>query len=304
MRTARRKSSEAAFYHLFTRVAGPLKYFPLIHPEARRKLIELLYHYTSIYCCVLVSFEIMGNHYHLILWMQKYRRLARAELRRRAKLLWGSRAELHTASWCDEAWERFNRKLFDLSALMQHLNGEYAKWHNRRFNRRGHFWADRFQNPELLDLKAVQDCLCYVETNALRARLVDHPQQWEASSAWMRCSGRTRGLMPIERIFAEVPPSEAFTTYRRRLHDAALVCKGFFPHLGSSPESTPPTNPLWCRTRQRFFSDGIAIGSRPQVDRVLQEFQFQGHYLRRKQPIPQLHGRLHTLREQRSHARE
>ena len=54
--------------------------------------------------------------------------------------------------------------------------------------------------------------------------------------------------------------------------------------------------------RERFFSDGIAIGKRENVARVLAEYQADGHYQRRKHPILQT-GQLYSLREQRSHAR-
>ena len=288
MRRARHKSTESAFYHVITRVAGSPNYYPLQKREARRKLLDLLYVYTRVYCCVLVSFEIMGSHYHFIVWMRKFCRLTREELRRRAYLLWGEKAGRRTGGWTEEGWERFNRKLFDLSALMQHVNGEYAKWHNQRYGRRGHFWGDRFKNLELLDRAALQRCLLYIETNATRAQLVKHPEQWRASSAWRRAQGLAEGLMPIEKIFADVPAEQAFETYRERLEQRRREDE----EKARQGESG----------RQRFFSDGIAVGSQAEVARVLEEYRRKGLYQRRKNPIPQLSGELYTLREQRSHA--
>jgi REP element-mobilizing transposase RayT len=290
MRRARHKSTESAFYHIITRVAGSLDFYPLMEPEARRKLNELIWLYVRVYCCILVSFEVMGNHYHLILWMRQYRPLPREELRERAFRLWGAKAALKTASWSDEAWDRFNRKLFDLSALMQHLNGEYAKWYNRRYHRHGHFWGDRFKNPELLDFGALQRCLLYIETNATRAKLVERPEQWEASSAWLRFQGRDEQLMPIERIFADVPAEQAFETYRERLEIRRR-------------QDEEADGDDWLEQRQRFFCDGIAIGSADHVARFIGECRDKGLYRRRKHPIPQLGGQLFTAREQRSHAR-
>ena len=283
MRRARYKSPESAFYHILTRVAGSRNFFPLMKPEARRKLIDLIHFYTQVYRCTLVAFEIMGSHYHFILWMEQFRTLSRDELKRRAYRLWGEKAELKTAAWSAAAWDRFNRKLFDLSALMQHLNGEYAKWYNQRFDRRGHFWGDRFKSPVLLNLGALQRCLLYVETNATRAGLVERPEQWEASSAWRRFQGRDETLMPIEQVFADLPAEQAFATYRERL------------------EVRRREDGL--EKRQRCFSDGGALGPRAQVARLIGEFRKQGIYLRRKNPIPQLGGQLFSVREQRSHAR-
>jgi len=294
MRRARYKSTEAAIYHLITRVAGSPHYYPLQRPEASRKLIDLVQFYLQVYGCILVAFKIMGSHYHLIVRMEPFRSLSREELRRRAGLLWGAKAELKTALWSDEAWAGFNRKLFDLSALMQHLNGEYAKWFNRRYGRRGHFCADRFKNPELLGLPALQDCLVYIETNATRARVVQRPEQWAASSAWRRFQGQDQDLMPIQQIFPEATAEEAFQTYRQRLEERRQA---------DAQRDDQEPGEAWLDRRQRFFSDGIVIGSESEVARVLAEFRARGFYKRRRNPVRQLSGRLYTLREQRSHAR-
>lgn len=280
-----------------TRVAGGLNDFPLMQLEARRKLLDMIDLYTRAYACVVVSFQIMGTHYHLILWMEKFRTLSRDELLRRATLLWGEQARLKTAHWSRQAWERFNRRLFDLSALMQHLNGEYAKWYNRRYDRRGHFWGDRFKNVELLDLKALRQCLAYVETNATRAHLVARPEQWEMSSAWRRHHHQDADLMPLDEIFPDVEPERAFETYRRELDERQQVDR-------DREREAALTQPRAAAGgRERFFTDGIAVGSRENVARVLADYQQQGHYPRRKHPIPQRDGRLYSLREQRSHAR-
>ena len=138
MRRARHKNSESTYYHVLTRVAGAPDFCPLEEWEACRKLYLMIVHFTRAYGCVLVSLEIMGTHYHFILWMEQYRKLTRPELARRARLLWGEQEAVRKmAQWDEAGWERFNRRLFDLSALMQHLNGEYAKWYNRTHGRHG-----------------------------------------------------------------------------------------------------------------------------------------------------------------------
>lgn len=299
MRRARHKSSESTFYHVFTRVAGAPVFKPFEDPEAWLKLYAMIGLLIQVYGCCLVSFEIMDTHYHLILWMEKFRRLTREELQRRAALLWGvEAARLRTANWGKEAWERFNRQLFDLSALMHRLNGEYAKWYNVTHERTGHFWGDRFKNPELMDLEAVQQCLAYVETNATRKHRVERPEQWERSSTRMRFQHQDEHLlMPLEKIFPGVPPEGVFAAYRQRLEDRQQVDR----EREREAESAASQGRL--DGRERFFLDGIAIGSRENVARVLEQYQEQGQYLRRKNPIPQLDGRLFSLREQRSHAR-
>ena len=302
MRRARHKSRESTFYHIFTRVAGAPGFTPFKEVEAWMKLYAMIGLLIRVYGCRLVSLEIMDTHYHLIVWMEKFRRLSVEELQRRATLLWGAQvAQLRTANWGKEAWERFNRQLFDLSVMMHRLNGEYAKWYNATHDRHGHFWGDRFKNPELLDLGAVQQCLAYVETNATRKHLVARPEQWKRSSTWMRFHHQDEHLlMPLETIFPGLPSSKVFDAYRRRLEDRQRVDR---EREREAQRATSPSQP---GARERYFLDGIAIGSRENVARVLEQYQARGQYLRRKHPIPQRDDPddpLFSLREQRSHAR-
>ena len=294
MRRARQKSTEAAFYHIFTRVAGAHNYFPLLDQEACQKLLEIIRFYVSVYCCQLAAYQIMGNHYHLILFCESFRCLSAGQLQQRAAQLYGHRARLKTLNWSTEDWQHFNRKLFDISALMQHINGEYAKWFNRRFERRGHFWADRFKSPELLDPKALQECLLYVELNSLRAYLVERPELYKPSSAWLRFQGRDQELMPLEEIFAATRPLNAFDTYRRLLYQRAGLPQTSNGHPHSSPLFLQP---------QRFFTNGLAIGTQHTAQQRLEQLRARGLYRHRKRPISQLSGFLFTVREQRSRAR-
>ncbi len=171
-RTARHKSSETATYHLMNRVAGSPRFFPLQSPLAQRKLTETIRFYVSAYRYRMIAFEVLNNHYHLIVRFKKFRELTRLQLEEAADGMYGKRWKTKTKSWDWGRWLFFNRRLFNVSALMQHVNGEYAKWFNRAHGRRGHLWGDRFKNPELMDLHATQECLLYVELNALRAGLV------------------------------------------------------------------------------------------------------------------------------------
>ena len=158
-RLPRHKSHESTFYHLLNRVAGKPGYFPLHRRRVARRFLRLFEYYLRLYFCRLASFELMGNHYHCVVYFEQFCELDKSELQRCAQLRFGKRWKLKTRHWCQFQWEQFNRDLFDVSKFMQHVNGEFSKWFNRRYGHRGHFWADRFKNPELLDTQAVQNTI-------------------------------------------------------------------------------------------------------------------------------------------------
>lgn len=289
MRRARYKSTETTFYHLITRVAGYQGEYPLQEEGDGQKLVSLIDLYTAVYVCLPVAMAILGSHYHLIVKMEAFRELTGEELVRRAERLWGRRqAAVRTMTWCREGWQAFNRRLFDLSAMMQHLNGEYGKWYNRQHQRRGHFWAERFRSVELLGLEAVRECLLYVETNPTRAGMVPRPEDWWASSAWRRRQRQDGELMALEELWEGLTKEAAWTEYRERLAERQR-----------SDEAKQATGRS---ARQRYFTDGIIVGPREAVEKKLQQFREWGYYRRRKNAIPQT-GNLYSIREQRSHAR-
>ena len=306
-RTARHKSPEAAFYHLTNRVAGWPDWFPFEDRRACRKLLNLMMFYVNAYRCRLAAFQIMGNHFHLIVYFEKPRRLSRQELMESARKLYGGRAEAETARWTDAQWEAFNERLFDVSKLMGNLGGQYARWYNRQYRRRGHFWGDRFKNPELLGIEAVQDAILYVELNAVRAGLVRRPEQWKWGSARWRFMGRDQALIPLEELFPSDREQDVYSGYRARLY-----------YRGAVPtKDNQAAIPRWIlhqeqqrgftragafRRRLRFLTDGLAVGPAEQVAQLLETYRQRGRYRRRRHPIPHLGGVLFSLREQRSTA--
>ncbi len=306
-RTARHKSTEAAFYHLTNRVAGERDWFPFENRQAGRKLLDMMLFYVNGYRCRLAAFQIMGNHFHFVIHFEKLRALSRDEMMESAHKLYGRRAEKKTADWTDAKWKAFNQRLFDVSRLMGDVGGVYARWYNRKFERRGHLWGDRFKNSELLGCEAVQDAILYVELNAVRAGLVKRPEQWKLGSARWRQFGKDQDLIPLEELFPSDPGTDLYSSYRARLYYRGAVPtrenQAAIPRwILQQEEQRGFTRAGAFRRRLRFLTDGLAVGPAEKVAQLLETYRKQGRYRRRRHPIPQLGGVLFSLREQRSHA--
>jgi putative transposase len=183
-RMARLKfSGEAGFYHLCARTAGFKGSYPLADPLCQFKLTELLKQLSSVWCCQVAGFSVMGNHYHTVASFDEFRKLGKKELFRRALLLYpGQKAMLK--GWLSHQWDRFHERIFDLSEFMRTLQSNFARWYNKSFNRQGRFWADRFKSTLLGNQRAVLDCLLYVELNSVRAGLVTRPEEYKSSSIY------------------------------------------------------------------------------------------------------------------------
>ncbi len=309
-RSARLKlSAIQAWYHLHSRVAGHRGEYPLAEPIARRHLVETIEHYAGIYFCQVAAFSVMGNHYHLIVRFEAPVPVSRRELRRRAFLMYSGRKKREEIdTWSEEEWEHYRRRLFDVSEFMRNVQGSFARWYNRAFDRRGRFWAERFKSVVLGDLRAVLDCMLYVELNAVRAGLVERPEEWAGSSVCLREVGEGGWLMPLREVLV-LPGSEraALREYRERMYyrgsvptkegQAAISEEVLERERARGFE----TRGMYLR-RLGYFVDGLAIGTEQFLREQLARMREEGRYLRRKHPISQLGGIHLSLREQRSHA--
>jgi len=81
----------------------------------------------------------------------------------------------------------------NLSSAMQHLNGVYAQWWNRRHKRVGHVLQGRFKAQLIQSDRYLLEACRYVVLNPVRAGMVTEVQEWP----WSSYSG-TAGLAPCE----------------------------------------------------------------------------------------------------------
>ena len=70
----------------------------------------------------------------------------------------------------------------NISAAIQKLNGEYAKWWNTRHSRIGHTFQGRFKDQIVQREEYLMTLIRYVARNPLRANLVSGLEQWRFGS--------------------------------------------------------------------------------------------------------------------------
>jgi putative transposase len=301
-RLARVKAENCgAYYHLCGRVAGVIGDYPLDDKRVRRRIVEFIRLFAKVYCCRVMGFCIMGNHYHLVVQMDSPRSMTRKELRARASILY--KEEL-LDGWLASSWVRFESRIFDVSELMRSLQSKIARWFNFTHNRRGRFWADRFKSVLLEDEKAMFDCLLYVELNAVRAGLVKRPEEFDGSSLYYRELKDDKWMAPIIEIANRPRRADALRDYK-----SCIYYRGSVPtretqaaiskRLLAEEELRGFAVEGLFGKRIRHFTDGVVIGSEEFVKNKLTKLREAGQYLRRKNPVPQMDGIHTSLRPQR-----
>jgi putative transposase len=65
-----------------------------------------------------------------------------------------------------------------ISRFMQVVEGEFAQAYNRRKNRSGAFWSDRFHATIIEPGAHLMRCMVYIAMNMRRCGVVGHPREW------------------------------------------------------------------------------------------------------------------------------
>jgi putative transposase len=108
----------------------------------RQKFLRLCAAIVKRYDCLCYSYNLMGNHYHVVIQTPRP----------------------------------------NISRAMQYLNGEYAKYFNRRHECSGHVFGERFRSPLIEDSRYLVDAIAYIERNPVTAGLVSNAIDWRWSS--------------------------------------------------------------------------------------------------------------------------
>ncbi len=300
-------NSKGGFFHVLNRISGYIGEYPLQTAQVSSEFISRLKYALGRSCIHCAEFTLMGNHFHLILFVEEFRKLSRCKLERFAKARWGQLWKLRTRFWSDKGWEKFNEELFDLSGFMRDLQGPFSTWFNKTFARRGRLWSDRFKCLALdKDLTAVWEEMLYVALNPVRAGLTDLPEEWKGGSIYLRSIGEADFLMSLAAIYPDLARAEVEPFYRHM-----LLYRGMTPrreNQASIPAEIVAAElergfaPGLFLKRCRFMIDGLMLGNQPAVMRKLDELIEAGIYKRRCNPIQHLKGLFYTAREQRSHS--
>ncbi len=69
-----------------------------------------------------------------------------------------------------------------LSKLMQCLQRSYTAYYNKKYNKVGHLWQDRFKSKVITKDEYLINCISYIEQNPARAGLVKNLYAYKFSS--------------------------------------------------------------------------------------------------------------------------
>ena len=90
--------------------------------------------------------------------------------------------------------------------FMQRINTTYSRFYNKKFNRVGYVYRDRYKSQTIVDRKHLINCLIYIHNNPLKAGIVSRIQEYKYSSYLEFLNGGTIiNDKSIKILFGDIP---------------------------------------------------------------------------------------------------
>ena len=122
-------AGEKAVYHVMSRTA--LDGFPLKDVE-KDFMLDLIKNLSALYFTEILGFCLMGNHFHLLVKMIPENRFTDEQIQKRFETYFGE-----SRNFIEGQMPYLREKLSSLSEFMREIKVGFARYFNRRHNRRG-----------------------------------------------------------------------------------------------------------------------------------------------------------------------
>jgi len=285
-------NDETTVYHVMSRTA--LDGFPLGDIE-KDFMLNLIKRYSALYLVEILGICIMGNHFHLLVKTLPEYKFTDEEIKKRYVGFYGD-----DRVFADGQIPSLRAKLSSLSEFVREIKVGFARYYNKKHNRRGYFWGDRFKSVIVDKGETLVNCLAYIDLNPLRAGIVSRPEEYRWNSLGYHVQTRNReNFLSTDfglKEFNVKSEKERIRRYRRYVYEAGAVNrpdKGKTKVIGDrilekerKREFQLSRNDRF-RYRTRYFTDSGVIGSKEFVSKTYMRFKHHFNSKNEKKPKPE-----------------
>jgi len=277
---------EPAVYHVMSRTA--LEGFVLGDVE-KDFLLKLIRQLSCVYFTEVFGFCIMGNHFHLLVRMYPGADFSDDEIKKRFQTYFGKDAK---RTLLDGQIPYFRSKWENLSEFVKEIKQGFSRFYNRRHNRKGFFWSERFKSVIVDKGETLINCLAYMDLNPIRARMVEKPEEYRWSSIGYHIQRKNeQGFLSLDFGLKEFGIKK--NRDRLRYYRAFIYEKGAIRGVDKEREKGIELHEVdRFRYRSRYFTDSGIIGTKAFIERIYQQFKdhFSSKHEKRPKTIQGLKG--------------
>ena len=278
-------SETPTVYHVISRTA--LSGLPFTVSDKER-LQFLILHYSRIYFTEILGFCLMDNHFHLLVRMFPKNHGDEASLRDRFTLAYKDTSVFSPAKIPD-----YRQKWSSLSEFVKEIKQGFSRYYNKKNNRKGYLWGDRFKSVIVQDGRTLVNCLAYIDLNPVRANIVKRPEEYRWSSLGYHVqTGNRAGFLSLDLGMADwgVKPMDRLQKYREFVYETGALDTGKGATLnlklvkGERKKGYKLTAVDRFRYRTRHFTDSGIIGTKEFVAQHAKKFHGRLACKREKKP--------------------
>jgi REP element-mobilizing transposase RayT len=298
---------ETTVYHVMSRTA--LDGFPLGDIE-KDFMLDLIKRYSTLYFVEILGFCLMGNHFHTLVKTLPEYKFTDQDIKKRYVGFYGD-----DRIFTDGLIPSLRVKLSSLSEFIREIKVGFARYYNKKHNRRGYFWGDRFKSVIVDKGETLVNCLAYIDLNPLRAGIVNRPEdyRWNSLGYHVQTNNRDNFLSTDFGLkeFNVKSEKERIRRYRRYVYEAGALSR---PEKVKTPEKYAPLSQVnftgqakvigdriiekerkrefelsrsdRFRYRTRYFTDSGVIGSKEFVSKTYMRFKNHFNSKNEKKPKP------------------
>lgn len=275
---------QSAVYHCVTRVVGGAM---LLDNQAKEVLRKQIW-YMARFCGIeVLTYCIMTNHFHVLVRVPGKQAVNDEQLLVRFSELYGrqkGRVEALEAILkkggrdAQVEREKLLARMGDVSLFMKELKQRFSIWYNKTRKRYGTLWAERFKSVLIENTAScLKTVAAYIDLNPVRAGLVDDPKDYRYCGYSEAVVGNVHARVGLKKTMEAKTINTALSDYRKVLFlmgstttkegQAAMnrrAVKKVVEQNGEIPL------PQVLRLKVRYFSDGLALGSKEYVNQIFE----------------------------------
>ena len=267
MRVPRIKESAGGYYHVLSRVVDRRMALNDSEKERFRKLMRRTETFSGVR---ILTHSVLDNHFHILIHVPACRAVSDSEFCERITALYDKSevknimqqlAELREDGR-DEAAELvkapYVARMYELSEFCKTLKQRFTQSFNKRRERKGTLWEERFKSILLQGSEgALSTVAAYIDLNAVRAGIVADPRDYRFSGYGEAVGGSrvapeyVRGLPDIAGagfVCSVSGPQDGLAALCRCLKHSVDQCCGVRHVLVASCLCQPAMAPNWGAT--------------------------------------------------------
>ena len=265
-----------AVYHVMSYTALPG--LPIGDVE-KDYLLNLIKQLSKVYFVEMLGISLMSTHFHILARMHPDGEYSDEDVKKRYELFYGKDDVISK-----ERMALYRERWSSLSEFVKDIKQRFARYYNKKHDRRGYFWGDRYKSVIVENGEILVNCLAYIDLNPVRAGIVKKPEDYRWNSIGYHFqTGNRDGFLSFDfgmKEFGVKNKKERLRLYRKYVYETGAVdVTGGKVKISREvvekerKKGFEITRADRFKQRTRYFTDSGIIGSKEFVQSTFQNFK-------------------------------